>query len=99
MANGKTRSPKEINAAREELCDKLSYQRHLHTLYFGRFDGEIGPEEISEQDLATARRLELKYGEENLNLCDDFGWGVLRGRAEALAWALGEDWPTEGKEG
>lgn len=96
MANGKTRTPDEILAAREELCERLWYQRYLRSLYFGHCEDEMGAEEISESDHATARRLEIKFGENNL--CDDFDWGVLRGRAEALAWALGEGWPTEGDE-
>jgi hypothetical protein len=48
--------------------------------------------EVWERALKGARRLEKKYGVENLGPWDDFDWGMINGKLSALRWVFGFEW-------
>ncbi len=48
--------------------------------------------EIWKGALAAAKKMEKKYGEENLWHESDFEWGMLNGKVSALRWLFGDDW-------
>ena len=47
--------------------------------------------DIWEGDLESARKVEEKYGKENL-IFDDFEWGMINGKLSALRWVIGDEW-------
>lgn len=82
----------EILEAEEELSDKAWYDAYQAAVAEAAEKG-ICPDcaGLSEGD-AIARRLEAKYGLEDLEPCCDFCAGVLHGKLTALHWVLGEEW-------
>jgi hypothetical protein len=86
------RTEEEINAVLEELTDKVWYNRHqdLKELI------EEGQEEVDPQiwsdALKAAKKVEDKYGVDNLGPYDDFEWGMLNGKLSALRWLIGFEW-------
>ena len=86
------RSKDEILEAEEEFFAKVWYGRHklLESMVeSGR--KEVTPE-IWQKALKTAKKLEEKYGKEQLGSWDDFEWGMLSGKLSALRWVSGDDW-------
>jgi hypothetical protein len=55
-----------------------------------------GPETIQRDvwkgALESARRVERRFGKENLGLWDDFDWGMINGKLSVLRWVLGDEW-------
>jgi hypothetical protein len=86
-----------------ELLDKVWYNRHkVREAMVGsgkiKIGNETGPKSIRadiwEGALKSAKKVEEKYGLENVGPWSDFEWGMLCGKLSALRWVLGEDWES-----
>ncbi len=86
------RDEEEISFVLEELIEKIWYNRHLVLRYNVENGIESVHPEIWKGALTSARRVEEKYGVENLGPYDDFEWGMLNGKLSALRWVLGDEW-------
>lgn len=96
----------EVVALIGELLDKVWYNRHKVREqmieagrielkpFTGKYDAQTIDPEIWKGALASAKRVEDKYGIENVGPWSDFEWGMLSGKLSALRWVLGEDWET-----
>ncbi|WP_299160922.1 PIN domain-containing protein [uncultured Tenacibaculum sp.] len=100
------RSFSEIMVIERELEQKIWYNRHqirVQMIKQGKIkliereDFDIGTvnstivKNIWEGALESAKKVEEKYGVENLHW-DDFEWGMINGKLSALRWAIGDDW-------
>jgi len=87
-----TRSLADIVTAEHEHFDKIWYGR---SLIRDTEDGQINPEfsdALKAQISSARRRIEEKYGVDNLPPVDDWEWGFMHGKLSALRWVLGEEW-------
>lgn len=91
-----------------ELTDKVWYNRHQvrqEKIEEGRIkvvEKEIHrpgdyvertiQRDIWEGAQRSARKVEKRYGPENLGPWDDFEWGMINGKLSALRWVLGDEW-------
>lgn len=98
----------EIANALNELFDKIWYGRHAalaDSVESGKvkvvgkreypvekLNRNLIRRDIWESAKKAARRVEKKYGVENLGPWDEFDWGMLSGKLSALRWVLGEEW-------
>jgi hypothetical protein len=85
------------------LIDKVWYNRHKvreEQVEAGeiKIGNETGPDsikaEIREGARRSAKKVEEKYGIENVGPWNDFEWGMMNGKLSALRWVLGEEWDS-----
>jgi hypothetical protein len=72
--------------------DRIWYNRHQslkERVLTGKTEVDA---KIWQGALEAAKRVEQKYGEENLWHDSDFEWGLINGKLSALRWIMGDDW-------
>lgn len=88
----KVRSEEEVYLALERLVDQIWYNRHQGLKErVAKKETTVAPD-IWKGALAAAKKIEKKYGKENLWHESDFEWGMLNGKVSALRWLMGDDW-------
>lgn len=97
------RTTDEIVSAINELTDRVWYDRHKQReqgIEEGRILLQDDPAEgrnaikpsIWAGALKSAKKVEKRYGKENLGPYSKFDWGMINGKLSALRWVLGENW-------
>lgn len=88
----KERTEEEVYAALERLVDQIWYNRHQGLKSRVASKKTTVAPDIWKGALAAAKKIEKKYGEENLWHESDFEWGMLNGKVSALRWVMGDEW-------
>lgn len=88
----KVRTEEEVYSSLDRLVDQIWYNRHQGLKEKVAKKEEIVAPEIWKDALAAAKKIEKKYGEENLWHESDFEWGMLNGKVSALRWLMGDEW-------
>ncbi len=86
------RSLDEICDAMQELEDKVWYDRHQMLVAEAAENGVCPDCAGLRAGEEAARRMEEKYGLEDLEPCCDHCAGMMYGKLSALRWVLGEEW-------
>ena len=86
------RTQEEIDEQIGELTDKIWYNRHEDLKQLIEDGEEECDPKIWKDAEINARKIEAKYGIENLGPYDDFEWGMLNGKLSALRWLVGFEW-------
>lgn len=88
----KVRSEEEVYEMMERFSDQIWYNRHQGLKRrLANKQTTVDPE-IWKGALNSAKRVEEKYGEENLWHESDFEWGMINGKLSALRWLTGDEW-------
>jgi hypothetical protein len=86
------RTMEEVEEIAAELADKVWYNRHQDLkISIEEGEEECDPQIWKEAEV-QARKMEEKYGLENLGPWDDLEWGMINGKLSALRWILGLEW-------
>ncbi len=88
------RTQDEVLSAIERFVDQIWYNRHQMLKDRVASKEQIVNAEIWKGALQSAKRIEKKYGKENLWHDSDFEWGMVNGKVSALRWLLGDEWDT-----
>ncbi len=87
------RTKAQILKAEKEFFDRLWYGRTMNYLHYIECHGEpIPAEDIYDKMVKQCKKLEKKYGAEELTPEDEFEWGMVHGKLSALRWMLGSGW-------
>jgi len=86
------REEEEIDNAIIELLDKIWYDRHQGLLENVGAGEEKVDKDILRGAIQAAKKVENKYGLDNLGPYTDFEWGMMNGKLSALRWVLGDEW-------
>lgn len=86
------RNESEILVAEEEFFDRVWYDRSLSGEAKRAETGEKLPEDIYKGMMAARKKVEVRYGKDNLGPYTDFEWGMINGKLSALRWVLGYEW-------
>jgi len=76
----------------EKFTDQIWYNRHQGLKFRIKNKETTVDPEIWNEALKSAKKIEMKYGEENLWHESDFEWGILNGKLSTLRWLMGEEW-------
>ena len=92
--NKSTRSLKNVKDAYDQLSERLWWNRHkmlVRRVEAGKVKHNEGETKFYESAKEHARKMEEKYGAENLHLSPEETL-LEYGRLSALEWMLGIDW-------
>jgi len=88
----KERTEEVVYTMIEKFTDQIWYNRHQGLKFRIKNKETTVDPEIWNEALKSAKKIEMKYGEENLWHESDFEWGILNGKLSTLRWLMGEEW-------